>query len=131
MLREIASGVDGRPLPGYEAQQRAREALTSAGYRWPGYKPEAPKSRPRMGVSRATRASVIIEEFERRYSMKICLRCERILPLEAFHAKAEGRSARWKKSKARPEIALRKSSGGSVRRALLVAWLPVHNAGLQ
>jgi hypothetical protein len=44
VLREIASGVDGRPLPGYEAQQRAREALTSAGYRWPGYKPEAPKA---------------------------------------------------------------------------------------
>jgi hypothetical protein len=44
MLREIASGEEGYPLSGNEAQQRAREALSSAGYRWPGYKPEAFKA---------------------------------------------------------------------------------------
>jgi hypothetical protein len=41
VLREIASDLDGRPLSGNEAQQRAREALTSAGYRWWGCQPEA------------------------------------------------------------------------------------------
>jgi hypothetical protein len=44
VLREIASGVDGFPLSGNEAQQRAQEALTSAGYGWSGYKPEAPEA---------------------------------------------------------------------------------------
>jgi hypothetical protein len=41
VLREIASGVDGFPLSGNEAQQWAQEALSSAGYGWSGYKPEA------------------------------------------------------------------------------------------
>jgi hypothetical protein len=44
VLREIAFGVDGFPLSGNEAQQRAQEALTGAGYGWSGYKPEAPKA---------------------------------------------------------------------------------------
>jgi hypothetical protein len=43
VLREIASGVDRRPLLAEEAQRRAQEALTSAGYRWPESKPEAPE----------------------------------------------------------------------------------------
>jgi hypothetical protein len=40
VLREIASGVDGRPVSGDEAQQKAQVALTSAGYRWLGYVPK-------------------------------------------------------------------------------------------
>jgi formate dehydrogenase assembly factor FdhD len=35
VLREIASGKDGRPLPSFEAQKRAREVLTDCGYSWP------------------------------------------------------------------------------------------------
>jgi hypothetical protein len=36
VLREIASGEDGRPLTSFEAQKRAREVLTDCGYSWPG-----------------------------------------------------------------------------------------------
>jgi hypothetical protein len=39
-LREIATGVNGRPLSGKEAQTKAQFALTAAGYRWSGYTPE-------------------------------------------------------------------------------------------
>jgi hypothetical protein len=34
VLREIASGQDGRPLSGFEAQIRAREVLNECGYAW-------------------------------------------------------------------------------------------------
>jgi hypothetical protein len=35
VLREIArGGIDGRPLPGFEAQQRAQAILTERGYAW-------------------------------------------------------------------------------------------------
>jgi hypothetical protein len=40
MVREIAAGVDGRPLSGEDAQKRAQMALNKAGYRWSGYAPE-------------------------------------------------------------------------------------------
>jgi hypothetical protein len=55
VLREIASGIDGYPLSGNEAQRRAQEALTGAGYRWPGSKPEAPEvvELPLQGKRRA------------------------------------------------------------------------------
>jgi hypothetical protein len=36
VLREIASGDNGRPLSGTEAQQRAQAVLTECGYTWPG-----------------------------------------------------------------------------------------------
>jgi len=36
VLREIASGDNGRPLSGPEAQQRAQAVLAECGYTWPG-----------------------------------------------------------------------------------------------
>jgi hypothetical protein len=36
VLREIASGENGRPLPGFEAQMRAQGVLVECGYTWPG-----------------------------------------------------------------------------------------------
>jgi hypothetical protein len=36
VLREIASGENGRPLSGLEAQTRAQAVLTECGYPWPG-----------------------------------------------------------------------------------------------
>ena len=36
VLREIASGENGRPLPGVEAQMRAQAVLAECGYMWPG-----------------------------------------------------------------------------------------------
>jgi hypothetical protein len=36
VLREIASGEDGRPLSGFEAQKRAQAVLVECGYTWPG-----------------------------------------------------------------------------------------------
>ena len=36
VLREIASGENGRPLPGFEAQMRAQAVLAECGYTWPG-----------------------------------------------------------------------------------------------
>jgi hypothetical protein len=36
VLREIASGDNGRPLSGLEAQRRAQAVLTECGYTWPG-----------------------------------------------------------------------------------------------
>jgi hypothetical protein len=36
VLREIASGENGRPLSGAEAQKRAQAALIKCGYTWPG-----------------------------------------------------------------------------------------------
>jgi hypothetical protein len=36
VLREIASGDNGRPLLGLEAQQRAQAVLAECGYTWPG-----------------------------------------------------------------------------------------------
>ena len=36
VLREIASGENGRPLPSFEAQKRAQAVLTECGYTWPG-----------------------------------------------------------------------------------------------
>ena len=36
VLREIASGENGRPLPGFEAQTRAQAVFVECGYTWPG-----------------------------------------------------------------------------------------------
>ena len=36
VLREIAGGENGRPLPSFEAQKRAQAVLTECGYTWPG-----------------------------------------------------------------------------------------------
>jgi hypothetical protein len=36
VLREIASGENGRSLSGLEAQKRAQTVLTDCGYAWPG-----------------------------------------------------------------------------------------------
>jgi hypothetical protein len=36
VLREIASGDNGRPLSGVDAQKRSRAVLTECGYTWPG-----------------------------------------------------------------------------------------------
>jgi hypothetical protein len=36
VLREIASGENGRPLSSLEAQTRAQAVLTECGYTWPG-----------------------------------------------------------------------------------------------
>jgi hypothetical protein len=36
VLREIASGANGRPLSGLEAQKRAQSVLAECGYTWPG-----------------------------------------------------------------------------------------------
>src|SRR5947209_7027921 len=36
VLREIASGENGCPLSGLEAQNRAQAVLTECGYTWPG-----------------------------------------------------------------------------------------------
>jgi len=36
VLREIASGENGRPLAGVEAQMRAQAVLVECGYTWPG-----------------------------------------------------------------------------------------------
>src|SRR5262249_24178111 len=36
VLREIASGENGRPLPGFEAQIWAQAVLVECGYTWPG-----------------------------------------------------------------------------------------------
>jgi hypothetical protein len=36
VLREIASGENGRPLSSLEAQKRAQAVLTQCGYAWPG-----------------------------------------------------------------------------------------------
>ena len=36
VLREIASGDNGRPLSGLEAQKRAQAVLVECGYTWPG-----------------------------------------------------------------------------------------------
>jgi hypothetical protein len=35
VLREIASGENGRSLPGLEAQKRAQAVLVECGYTWP------------------------------------------------------------------------------------------------
>jgi hypothetical protein len=79
-----------------------------------------------QGVSRATRASVIIEEF------RTTLFHENLPPMRANPAAGslsrEGRGPICQVEEvegAIRTIALRRSSGGSVRRALLVAWLPV------
>jgi hypothetical protein len=39
VLREIASGENGCPLAGLEAQKRAREVLAECGYTWPNRAP--------------------------------------------------------------------------------------------
>ena len=36
VLREIATGENGRPLSGLEAQKRAQAVLAECGYAWPG-----------------------------------------------------------------------------------------------
>ena len=36
VLREIASGENGSPLPSLEAQKRAQAVLIERGYTWPG-----------------------------------------------------------------------------------------------
>ena len=36
VLRKIASGENGRPLSGLEAQERAQAVLVECGYTWPG-----------------------------------------------------------------------------------------------
>jgi hypothetical protein len=36
VLREIASGENGRPISGLEAQKRAQAVLVECGYTWPG-----------------------------------------------------------------------------------------------
>jgi hypothetical protein len=43
-LREIASGENGRPLPGFEAQRLAQAVLIECGYTWPGRANELPRS---------------------------------------------------------------------------------------
>jgi hypothetical protein len=40
VLREIASGLNGRRLSGFEAQTRAREVLSECGYTWLGPAPQ-------------------------------------------------------------------------------------------
>jgi hypothetical protein len=45
VLREIASGENGRPLSGIDAQRRAQAVLVERGYSWP-----TPKARERMTV---------------------------------------------------------------------------------
>jgi hypothetical protein len=44
VLREIASGGNGRPLPGFEAQRLAQAVLTECGYTWPGRANELARS---------------------------------------------------------------------------------------
>ena len=46
VLREIASGKNGRPLSGLEAQTRAQTVLVECGYAWPGRASELPRSTP-------------------------------------------------------------------------------------
>jgi hypothetical protein len=59
VLREIASGENGRPLSGLEAQQRAQAVLTECSYTWPGraqaYEPVvAPTAAPESPSTQAT-----------------------------------------------------------------------------
>jgi hypothetical protein len=65
VLREIASGDNGRPLSGLAAQKRAQAALTECGYTWPGcvQVPE-PIAVPFAGQkSLSTQARVDLEQF--------------------------------------------------------------------
>ena len=67
VLREIASGDNGRPLSGTEAQQRAQAVLTECGYTWPGrgqacepavvriIAPESPKTQAPVQSSTGTK----------------------------------------------------------------------------
>jgi len=42
VLREIASGDNGRALSGLEAQTRAKAVLAERGYSWPGHASQLP-----------------------------------------------------------------------------------------
>jgi hypothetical protein len=53
VLREIASGENGRPLSGIEAQRRAQAVLVECGYSWPGHASELPRSTSRMELEAA------------------------------------------------------------------------------
>ena len=67
VLREIASGDNGRPLSGTEAQQRAQAVLTECGYTWrgraqareaaivPTTAPESPKTQAPVQSSTGTK----------------------------------------------------------------------------
>jgi hypothetical protein len=44
VLREIASGDNGRALSGLEAQTRAQAVLAERGYSWPGRASQLPRS---------------------------------------------------------------------------------------
>jgi hypothetical protein len=46
VLREIASGENGRPLSGLEAQARAQAVLVERGHAWQGHASELPRSTP-------------------------------------------------------------------------------------
>jgi hypothetical protein len=54
VLREIASGLDGRPLSGLEAQQRAQAVLIECGYtcltRHPQHVARAPEPAHQSGI---------------------------------------------------------------------------------
>jgi hypothetical protein len=60
VLREIASGENGRPLVSFEAQERAQAVLIERGYTWPGQAaaPTAPIAVPDILIE-------IENEFER------------------------------------------------------------------
>ena len=65
VLREIASGDNGRPLSGLAAQKRAQAALTECGYTWRGcvQVPE-PIAAPFAGQkSLSTQARLDLEQF--------------------------------------------------------------------
>jgi hypothetical protein len=67
VLREIASGDNGRPPSGTDAQQRAQVVLTECGYTWPGrgqacepavvriIAPESPKTQAPVQSSTGTK----------------------------------------------------------------------------
>jgi hypothetical protein len=54
VLREIAGGQGGRPMSGFDAQNRARAALIECGYAWPG---QALQGRMQPAASVGARAS--------------------------------------------------------------------------
>ena len=54
VLGEIATGDNGRPLSGVDAQQRAQAVLTEYGYTWPGRAPVvAPAAAPESANKQA------------------------------------------------------------------------------
>jgi hypothetical protein len=52
VLREIArGGVDGHPLPGFEAQRRAQAILTERGYAWQSVRAGGSNKAPETNAS--------------------------------------------------------------------------------